>query len=125
MASIIPSGVAPSLESPMLRIQAVEELLFEDVARLRAPADDAAERRRQLSKARDRSLLVAVLDWVAIAVLFLWRDPLADFLTLGPTEETIFTVAILAVAVHSGFRLGQRERYRAVAEALRSLERFC
>ena len=109
----------------MLRIQAVEELLFQDVARLRTPADDAAERLRELSKARDRALLVAILDWVAIAVLFLWRDPLAGFLTLGASEESVFTVAILAVAVHSGFRLGQRERYGAVAEALRSLERFC
>ncbi len=109
----------------MLRIEAVEELLFENVARLRVAADDAEERRYQLWRARQRALLIAVLDWLAIAVLFFWRDPLADFLTLGPGEESVFTVAILAIAVHSGFRLGQRERYGTVAAALRSLERFC
>ena len=109
----------------MLRPNAVETLLFEDVARLRRPAETAEERRRELSSARDRALLVAILDWLAIAALFFWRDPLANFLALGAGEESVFTVAILAVAAHSGFRLGQRERYGAVAAAMRSLERFC
>ncbi len=109
----------------MLRPKAVEALLYEEVARLRRPAETGDERRRELARARGRALLVAVIDWLAIALLFLWRDPLAEFLRLGATEESIFTVAVLAVAVHSGFRLGQRERYGAVDAALRSLQRFC
>lgn len=109
----------------MLRPRAVEDLLLEDVARLGAPGDDREARRADLERARNRALLVAVLDWLAIGLLFLWRDPLARFLELGPSEESIFTVAILAVAAHSGYRLGQRERYRAVQTALRSLDRFC
>lgn len=109
----------------MLRLRAVEALLFEDVARLRRPAEGSDERLQALSRARSRALLVVALDWLAIALLFLWRDPLARFLTLGAGEESIFTIAILAVATHSGFRLGQRERYGTVAAALRSLRRLC
>ena len=108
----------------MLRTQAVEALLFEDVARLRPPADTEGERLAELSKARVRALAVAIADWLAIAALLLWRDPLAGFLTLGPTEETIFTVAVVAIATHSGFRLGQREKYGAVAASIGSLDRF-
>ncbi len=109
----------------MLRPQAVETLLFEDVASLRRPAETAEERLEELDRAGSRALLVAAVDWLAIALLFFWRDPLARFLHLGGAEESIFTLAILAVATHSGFRLGQRERYRAVGEAIRSLQRFC
>ena len=65
---------------------------------------------------------MVLLDWVAIAVLVLLRDPLTPFLSFGPDEQTVFTVAVLAVAVHSGFRLGQLEKYRAVARACRRLE---
>ncbi len=109
----------------MLRPQAVEALLFDDVARLRTPASDTEERCAALDRAQSRALLAVAFDWLAIALLFYWRDPLARFLALGPSEESIFTVAILAIAVHSGFRLGQRERYRAVASAIKSLGRFC
>ena len=109
----------------MLRPQAVEALLFDDVARLRRPADTTEERRRELARAGRRALAIAALDWLAIALLFVWRDPLARFLHLGAGEEAIFTLAVLAVATHSGFRLGQRERYDAVDSALRALGRFC
>lgn len=109
----------------MLRPRAVEALLFEDVARLRRPAETTDERHHELERAGRRALLVAVLDWLAIAALFIWRDPLVRFLDLGAGEESIFTLAILAVAAHSGFRLGQRERYVAVASALRAIGRFC
>ena len=109
----------------MLRPQAVEDLLYEDVAKIRTPAADTEQRCTALGRAHQRALLVVAFDWLAIALLFFWRDPLARFLSLGPSEESIFTLAILAVATHSGFRLGQLERYRAVESAIRSLRRFC
>ena len=109
----------------MLRIQAIEELLIDDVAHLRRSDPSGGERHRELVKARQRALLVAVFDWVAIAVLFFLREPLSDFLSLGAGEESVFTLAVLAIAVHSGFRLGQWEKFRAVERAIESLGRFC
>jgi hypothetical protein len=109
----------------MLRNQAIEDLLLDDVAQLRRSAETGPERRAELAKARQRALLVAIVDWVALVVLFALRDPLSSFLSLGASEETVFTLAVLAVAVHSGFRLGQWEKLRAVEAAVESLERFC
>lgn len=117
----------------MLRKRAIRALLVEEVAGLKlatpaAPEDAAAEEEashRQhreiqdeaLERAERRALLVIGLDWLALVALFLFRDPLAPFLPMGPTVETVFTLGVVAVAVHSGFRLGQLEKYRAVRRA--------
>ena len=89
-----------------------------------APAGHAATADRHiaaLAKARRRALGVVILDWVAIAVLFLtYREP-HPFLSLGSDPRTIFTVGILAIAVHSGFRLAQLQGYRRIAAACEEL----
>jgi hypothetical protein len=81
-----------------------------------------------LLKARRRALAVVMLDWAAILVLLLVRNWDRIFLVFGPSEEAVFTLGVLAVAVHSGFRLGQWEKYRRVTLlveelAERSMER--
>lgn len=121
----------------MLRKRAIRSLLVEEVAGLRAatlprgdggeedaplpPAETIEETRRvqheALEQAERRALLVVGLDWLALVALFLLRDPAVPFLPAGPTVETVFTLGVLAVAVHSGFRLGQLEKYRAVRRA--------
>ncbi len=111
----------------MWRQRAVRSMLIEDVAGLRPRAaekgDDAAAgaAERALDKAIRRGVLVVALDWIAIAILFLVRDLDFRFLDLGPTEDAVFTLGVLAVAAHSGFRLGQLEKLRAVARACRDL----
>jgi hypothetical protein len=62
------------------------------------------------------------LDWLALLVLFALRTPGQAWLPFGPTEESIFTLGILILAVHSGFRLGQLEKLRAVRRTLNDLE---
>ena len=74
-------------------------------------------RAEALRRARRRALIVVALDWAAIVTLALLGERAAPTMTLGATEDTVFTLALLAVAVHSGFRLGQLEMLRAVARA--------
>lgn len=78
---------------------------------------EAAAQVEALARAERRALAVVVLDWAALAVLFLFRDTAETFLPFDGSIETVFTVGVLAVAVHSGFRLGQLEKYRAVRRA--------
>jgi len=102
----------------MWRTRAVMSLLHEEIAGL--PYDEAEtpeHRAETMDRARRRALIVVALDWLAIAVLVLLGDRALPMLTVGPDQHTVFTLAILAVAVHSGFRLGQLEKLRAVARA--------
>ncbi len=62
------------------------------------------------------------LDWFAILVLVVARAQGGNIMSFGPTEDTIFAVGLLAIAVHSGFRLGQLEKMRAVERALSELD---
>lgn len=120
----------------MLRKRAIRSLLVEEVAGLRTatptataereagaePAEppdtfDRALEQEALERAERRSLFAVGLDWLALVGLFLLRDPAAPFLPAGPTVDTVFTLGVVAVAVHSGFRLGQLEKYRAVRRA--------
>lgn len=104
----------------MLRPKAVRELLVE-AAGVRPPggegeaagalsaeaAEAAREREREaLDRARRRGLAAVAVDAVAIAALVVLRES-DRFLTLGRNEETVFTVGVLAVAVHLGWRLAQ------------------
>ena len=105
----------------MLRIQAVRSILFDDVAGLRSDSARPDEPIAVLRRARRRALVVALLDWAAIVALFLLRDGRSPFLAAGASEQGLFTLGILAVASHAGFRLGQMEKYAAVARALEEL----
>lgn len=116
----------------MWRTRAVRSLLVREVAGLRpdlAEDEDGQEvARRQaeadlaaVERARRRAWLVVALDWVAILALVLLAQHEAPLLVLGRSEQAVFTLAILIVAVHSGFRLGQMEKYGAVARACREL----
>lgn len=70
-------------------------------------AEAARVREREaLDGARRRALLVAVLDGLAIAALLLLRQG-DRFLVLSRNEETLFTLGVLVVAVHLGYRLAQ------------------
>jgi hypothetical protein len=110
----------------MWRTRAVIAMLVEDIAGLALPADRESEADKggdppelaSLSKAIRRGRLVIVVDWIAIAILFLFRDPSRPFLPVNQTVETVFTLGVLAIAAHAGFRWGQIQRYQAV-------ERLC
>lgn len=129
----------------MLRERAIRSLLVEEIAGLRlgAPGDDletakdpagaadallesaareADDQREALDRAERRALLTVGVDWLALVVLFVFRDPATTFLPTGPTVETIFTLGVIGVAVHSGFRLGQLEKYRAARRAWEKLD---
>ena len=102
----------------MWRTRAVLSLLHEEIAGLPYDAQETPEMRAEtMRRARRRALIVIVLDWVAILILVLFGDRALPMLTFGASEHSVFTLAILAVAAHSGFRLGQLEKLRAVARA--------
>ena len=86
--------VAPAAEEEAQGAEEVEAVA--EAARVRE--------REALDGARRRALLVAVLDGLAIAALLLLRQG-DRFLVLSRNEETLFTLGVLVVAVHLGFRL--------------------
>ncbi len=102
----------------MLRPDAVRSILLDQLAGMHPAASQSDDPSAALRKARWRALTVALVDWAAIVVLFLLRDLTAPFLVAAPTQEGLFTIAILAVATHAGFSLGQMEKYNAVVQAL-------
>ena len=102
----------------MWRTRAVLSLLHEEIAGLPYDERDTPELRAEtMQRARRRARIVIALDWLAIAILVLFGERALPMLTFGPTEHTVFTLAILVVAMHSGFRLGQLEKLRAVNRA--------
>ncbi len=102
----------------MWRTRAVLSLLHEEIAGLPRDTVETRETRAEaLRRARRRAVVVIVLDWAAIVTLTLLGERAAPTMILGPTEDTIFTLALLAVAVHSGFRLGQLQTLRTVSRA--------
>lgn len=107
----------------MWRTRAVVTMLIEDIAGLRplsnteadTPTDQAGlPDLEPLTRGIRRARLVIAFDWIAILVLFLFRDPSAPFLPGDQTVDTVFTVGVLAIATHAGFRWAQLDRYRAV-----------
>lgn len=107
----------------MLRIGAVRQLLVEDVCGIRrepgAHEESAAD--DSLARAQRRATAVIVLDWIAILVLAFARAQAGESLTFGPHESGIFSIGLLAIAIHSGFRMGQLEKYRAASRVLDEL----
>lgn len=123
----------------MLRRRAVHDLLLEEVAGIRLTGPDDAtslplaerqelereldvDRLEELQRAERRSLMVALFDWAAIVVLFLLREEGVAFMPLEGSVEDILSFGLLAVATHSGLRLGDYGRYRAVRRALARLD---
>jgi len=105
----------------MLRIQAVRSLLATAVAGVADSQTDPSAELEALHAARRRAGAIAVLDWVAILILVLWRSGGSSFLPTGTSPEGLFSLGILAVATHAGFRLGQREKFDAVLRTIREL----
>jgi hypothetical protein len=106
----------------VLRLRAVRSMLVEDVVGLRGAAveSDTAEEvggreREALTRASRRALFFVVLDLVAVTALFVFREPATAFLTPGATEEGIFTVGILAIVAHAGYRFAQYRHLHTVA----------
>ncbi len=106
----------------------MRELLIDEVAGLRVargrgepPAEVAAREREALASARRRALFAAALDAVAVAVLFLLRDRGRVFFFLGPAEEAVFTLGVLLVTAHLGFRLGQYLTLSSVSRLVEEL----
>ena len=113
----------------MLRMRAIRELLIEDVAGIPVghagdEADEPSELYLQLERAVRRAGLVIALSWAALVLLLATRRAEGPWLALGPGEETIFAIGVLVVAVYSGFRLGQRDKLRAVQRVLKRLDRY-
>lgn len=100
----------------MWRTNAVVSMLVEEVAG-QPSADPQA-----LAKARRKGAFVVGLEWIAIVVLLVLHDSGLPMLTLGATEQTAFTVGVLVVAIHSGFRLGQLEKLRTVQRLSHEIE---
>ncbi len=115
----------------MWRTRAVLAMLAEDVAGLRRPGErgqqdegdglTGATELEALAQARRRAVLVVGVDLMAVAVLFLARDHGAPFLPWAASVETVFTLGVLAVTLHAGFRLGQLEKLQAVARLCEDL----
>ena len=98
----------------MWRTQAVERMLLENIAGLGRREVEDRSVGEVLRRARRGAWRAVALDWAAIAVLVAVRVGEAPVLSLGPSVEAVFSLGLLTVAVHSGFRLGQLETLHAV-----------
>ena len=117
----------------MWRTRAVRRFLLEEVAGVRffplensdeterdSVATALAEAERDLDSLRRRARLVVGLDLAAVVVLLYLRWTLGTPAGAGG-GAIIFELAILAVALHAGFRLGQLGLYDSVARLNREL----
>lgn len=104
----------------MIRLAAVRALLLDEIAALPPDEEPSRPPTERLARARGRAALVIALDWLAILILFLWR-PQESFLILEGSEQGVFTLAVLAVATHAGYRLAQLQIFGTVDRALDSL----
>ena len=106
----------------MMHPQAVRSLLVEDIAELSAEeAQGDRGIRAAIDKARSRAALVAAVDWLAILALFAFRPDPKTFLVLANSEQGLFTLGVVAIATHAGYRLGQRQKLGAVGRVLDGL----
>ena len=104
-------------------------MLIEDVAGLTPPGQSSRDHQPEseprvlqiVDKAIRRARLVVVVDWLAILVLFVLRDSGRSFLTIDQTVETVFSLGVLAVATHAGFRWAQLHQYRSVRRVCEDL----
>lgn len=103
----------------MLRLRAVRTILVDDIGHVRL--DELDEPIAVVRKARRRLAMMAALDWIAILVLFAFRQIEGPFLLLGAHEQGVFTLGVLAVATHAGYSLGQWEKLGSVIRVLEEL----
>ena len=99
----------------MWRTNAVISMLVEDVAELRVLPPSERPEIEALTKARRKAVLISLIDWIALAILLAFHSGPRPFLPFGPSTDTVFTLGALAVAMHSGFRLGQARTYKAIS----------
>jgi hypothetical protein len=113
----------------MLRPRAIRSLLLE-VGAVRPPAMDESgpavdaqlpAERSAVRQAARRALLVVAIDALALALLFLLRDRGRAFLALERSPDTVFTIGVLVVAAHLGFRLAQYLQLQRIERALDEL----
>lgn len=103
----------------MLRLRAVRDVLVDDIGHVRVhELDEPVE---VLGKARRRAAMLAALDWIAILVLFAFRQLEGPFLLLGAHEQGVFTLGVLVVATHAGYCLGRWEKLGSVIRVLEAL----
>ncbi len=116
----------------VFRTRAVKHLLLEDIAGIPQGGRDHRgdpkppefdDSKKLLERARRRALLVVAMDWIALLVLVYARTQGGQLLDIGPSEDTIFSLGLLAIATHSGFRLGQLEKLNTVGRALDDLSK--
>lgn len=100
----------------MWRTQAIIDLLLGDLGGL--PEGDT----EALARARRKGAWVVGFDWLAIFVLIALESRDASPFILGATEQTLFTIGVLVVAVHSGYRLAQLHKLRAIARLVSELD---
>lgn len=131
----------------MLRLRAVRDLLVEEIGGVdpewgrygrRKPEVDEerhagqrdavqqdevrrAVQREHLDRAGRKALSMALLSWVAAAVLLLTHPAPTDFLAFRGSD-LVFTLGVLLVVAYGGFRLGQWEKLNAIGRALADLE---
>jgi hypothetical protein len=111
----------------MWRKAAIRTMLIDDLCSLRprgepSPPEEPHQPDLRLQKAQRKSALIVAVDWLALLILFALHSDPDPWLAFGPQVETVFTIGVLAVAVHSGFRLGQLEKLRATARVLDDLD---
>jgi hypothetical protein len=125
-----PSRDREQKDQKMWRTNAVISILVEDVAELRileSPDDSPKQRAEEqpeleaLTKARRRAILVSLVDWIAILILMAFHSAPTSFLSFGASTDTVFTLGVLAVATHAGFRLGQARTYKVVTRVCEDL----
>lgn len=100
----------------MWRTQAILDLLVGDLGGV-AEGDPES-----LARARRKGAWIVAFDWLAILVLIAVQDGGAAPWVLGANEQTLFTVGILAVAVHSGYRLAGVHKLRTIERVVAELE---
>ncbi len=112
----------------MFRTRAVRQLLLEEIGGVTAGSSEGTagagedDPRALLERSRRRAIMVVAIDWIAILILVFARARGGQAFGIGPNEDSIFSLGLLAIAVHSGFRLGQIEKLQAVSRTLDEID---
>lgn len=106
MRELLIEAAGVRLPPPVVAPVVEEEAPAEVDAPERVAAAARGREREALDRAHRRGMLVAALDAAAIVALLLLREG-DRFLVLGRTEEAIFSLGVLVVAAHLGFRVSQ------------------
>ena len=105
----------------LFRTRAIQLLLIEDIGGIGRTPEGLQRALELLERARKKALAAVAIDWLAILILVVLRAGKGAILNLGPTEEGVFALGLLAIAAHSGFRLGQIEKLSGVKRSVLEL----